>query len=198
MYSIRRQKPTMRMNSDHKTAVKRVKNRDLTRPANSIWGRVRRRIVHRAAIRQFEAVRKISTQTAEEVFPGIGQVDAKIRCAVQPQASWANLAPNELIILSTVCAAMQPKCIFEFGTFDGLTTLHLALNSRADAKIYTIDLPPDDPIRAVETADTYYTRGIRVGRYFVNTLEAGRIQQLFQNSRALDTTSLKNQVDLIF
>ena len=48
-----------------------------------------------------------------------------------------NLA--ELAILSALCRTFRPLSIMEIGTFDGRTTLNLAINT--DARIFTLDLP---------------------------------------------------------
>ena len=51
-----------------------------------------------------------------------------------------NMAPHELETVASIVATVKPKRIFEIGTFDGRTTLNMALNA-PDAQIYTLDLP---------------------------------------------------------
>lgn len=54
-----------------------------------------------------------------------------------------NTRISELAILSAFAAsAREGSIIFEIGTFDGRTTLNLALNAPATCDIYTLDLPP--------------------------------------------------------
>ena len=48
--------------------------------------------------------------------------------------------------LGAICAALQPKTILEIGTYLGVGTLCMALNSAQDCKIWTLDLP-DEPGR---------------------------------------------------
>jgi hypothetical protein len=51
---------------------------------------------------------------------------------------------SELAILFAFAADRRDGSnLFEIGTFDGRTTLNLALNSPARCTIYTLDLPPD-------------------------------------------------------
>jgi len=55
-----------------------------------------------------------------------------------------NVRISELGILSALAANCEDFTnIFEIGTFDGRTTLNLALNSPMKCMIYTLDLPPD-------------------------------------------------------
>src|SRR2546428_10219387 len=54
-----------------------------------------------------------------------------------------NPLPVELFCLGALVRASGPRAIFEIGTFDGTTTLQLALNSPDDAVVWTLDLPQD-------------------------------------------------------
>ena len=46
-------------------------------------------------------------------------------------------------LLATIVSALQPKKIFETGTFRGVGTLTMALNA-PESDIYTLDLPEED------------------------------------------------------
>jgi predicted O-methyltransferase YrrM len=51
---------------------------------------------------------------------------------------------SELAILSALAAGCpEGASLFEIGTFDGRTTLNLALHSQPSCHVYTLDLPPD-------------------------------------------------------
>jgi hypothetical protein len=52
--------------------------------------------------------------------------------------------PEEVLVLATVTRLLQPKKIFEIGTYRGLTTCAFILNAPARS-VYSIDLPPDEP-----------------------------------------------------
>lgn len=57
-----------------------------------------------------------------------------------------NVRISELAVLAKAAAAGTPgQQIIEIGTFDGRTTLNLALNSAADTEVFTLDLQPDCP-----------------------------------------------------
>ncbi len=53
-----------------------------------------------------------------------------------------NVNLTELAVLNALCRTHKPKEIFEIGTFDGRTTLNLALNS--EANVHTLDLPAEE------------------------------------------------------
>jgi len=53
-----------------------------------------------------------------------------------------NVSPYELLVIATLVAERKPQLILEVGTFDGNTTLQMALNAPEGAKIDTLDLPP--------------------------------------------------------
>lgn len=51
-----------------------------------------------------------------------------------------HLTHYELMVLAAITRHLSPRKILEIGTFDGVSTLHLALNSPEDCKIDTLDL----------------------------------------------------------
>ena len=55
-----------------------------------------------------------------------------------------NVSLMELILINSLIAKRNPANAFEVGTFDGRTTLNLAINTRENAVIYTLDLPPKE------------------------------------------------------
>ena len=51
--------------------------------------------------------------------------------------------PSYYHALAAICAAVQPKTILEIGTYLGVGTLCMALNSAPDCQIWTLDLPDE-------------------------------------------------------
>jgi hypothetical protein len=49
---------------------------------------------------------------------------------------------EEIHGIALVVKCLQPKAILEFGTFDGTTTLQMAMNSLDETRIYALNLPP--------------------------------------------------------
>jgi len=56
---------------------------------------------------------------------------------------WGNISVEEVCKLALICSWRKPRAIFEFGTYNGMTTLQLALNTLADCIIHTLDVAPD-------------------------------------------------------
>jgi predicted O-methyltransferase YrrM len=55
-----------------------------------------------------------------------------------------NVSCQELLAIGGVIAFRRPKVLLEIGTFDGNTTLQMALNAPAGSVVHTIDLPPEE------------------------------------------------------
>jgi hypothetical protein len=64
----------------------------------------------------------------------------------EPVWRQGNTTAYELAVLGMFINEFNPKSILEMGTFDGRTTLNLALNSSPDTKVYTIDLQKNEDI----------------------------------------------------
>lgn len=54
-----------------------------------------------------------------------------------------NVSSFELMVIALLVANQKPRNLLEIGTFDGTTTLQMALNSQSEAIIHTIDLPDE-------------------------------------------------------
>ena len=112
-----------------------------------------------------------------------------------------NMDPMERFCLAAIAKLVQPERIFEFGTFDGATTLLLA-RSVPSAQVFTLDLPPEDYIapEAVgfpRSPGEYETPHDEVGHQFRGTPEAERITQLLGDSRTFDFTEFVGRIGLV-
>ena len=118
---------------------------------------------------------------------------------VDSRQNYGEILPEEVVAICKLARSVQPKRIFEFGTFRGGTTLRLAANT--EAEIFTFDLPPqghpdfsdqrmDDP-----DLDVYpETPGVR----FLNTPYAQRIHQIYGDSQAFDFSTYFGTMDFVF
>jgi predicted O-methyltransferase YrrM len=107
----------------------------------------------------------------------------------------------ELAYLAMLTIALQPKVIFEFGTFRGRTALNFGLNSPADCRIFTLDLPPEgraEVVGRVNTADASIIRASETGSDYQGSEVAHKIEQLLGNSTSFDFRPFYGQVDLAF
>jgi predicted O-methyltransferase YrrM len=123
--------------------------------------------------------------------------------AARKQAGDVSVA--ELAILATAAAATAAgEEIVEIGTFDGRTTLNLALNAPAQYRVFTLDLPPDTaPKFALEAAERVLVEKPASGRHFVEARRAGvtaaaRIHQLLGDSARFDWSAHLAKAGLVF
>jgi len=101
--------------------------------------------------------------------------------------------------------AKDARVMFEFGTCTGRTTYLWALNSSADARIHTITLSPqsmadyraeagdDDSAASDALSESAFD-----SFYYSGTPVAGKVHQLFGDSKEFDEASLAGQCDLVF
>ncbi len=83
---------------------------------------------------------RVGYEELAKTFPGFGDTDNIINPPLIPRRRYGQVDFNELAIISAIISIRNPSVIFEFGRFDGLTTLCLA-QSAPNAQIYTLDLP---------------------------------------------------------
>jgi len=97
----------------------------------------------------------------------------------EPQAHPWNAPLLDVLILGRLAARHQPGTLFEFGTFDGRTSLNLIANAGAAAHLYTIDIQK---------------RECR----FEQTPYAARITRLIGDSRTYDFSPYLGKMNLVF
>jgi predicted O-methyltransferase YrrM len=100
----------------------------------------------------------------------------------------------------------RAKLLFEFGTCTGKTTYLWARNSPADAEVVTVTLGPDNAASLYRGAaddderDRQYA--IQESTFsdflYTGTAVAGKVRQLFADSKALDVTPWAGRCDLVF
>jgi|SRR5450432_90104 len=107
--------------------------------------------------------------------------------------------PGEVLLLAAVTRLLQPKRIFEIGTFRGRTTAVFILNASPSCEVFTLDLPLDPgtlvgylptdiDLVKVRNAEDYLQRAGLTGRY----------QQIYCDSMAFDPEPFRDTVDLGF
>lgn len=109
----------------------------------------------------------------------------------------SNMDPFELYCLAAITRIRRPKTIFEFGTYDGATTLWLAKNA-PEAQVFTLDLPPKllgDWEKATLATGAEEDGGL--GSRFRGTSYEARITQLLGDSRTFDYSDFVGRMDLV-
>jgi hypothetical protein len=105
-------------------------------------------------------------------------------------------------LLATIVSAINPKKIFETGTFRGVGTLTMALNA-PEANIYTLDLPEqytEAEVKTLSKGDKEWVRLSRTstGFAFQGHPAAARIHQLRGNSLTFEPPAELQNTDLCF
>lgn len=115
-----------------------------------------------------------------------------------------NVSLYELLVISSLVRSRQPRTLLEIGTFDGNTTLQMAVNSPDDARIFTLDLPPD-PETASSTLDPMDRAYIvdeakQQKRRYEDSSQAHKVVQLIGDSATFDFEAqfAEQAVDLAF
>jgi predicted O-methyltransferase YrrM len=119
-----------------------------------------------------------------ELFPSIR--DVRIPVGVVHEESHH---PNkvDMLYVCAMAAVRKAKRIFEFGTYRGQTTCGLA-SIAEDVTVWTLNLPP-------ESSDRYSEY---IGQFIKTSPCRSRIQQLYADSCAFDTTPYRDSMDFVF
>jgi predicted O-methyltransferase YrrM len=138
------------------------------------------------------------SQNIFELFPGAEGVRVTLDHLTEPGIH-ARL--DELARVALITKLVAPKKVFEIGTFCGRTALNFALNSPPDSIVYTLDLPPEAKLAAIERANPHDSKVIqkaKPGLRYEGTEVAGKIQQLYGDSQDFDFRPYFGKMDLVF
>jgi predicted O-methyltransferase YrrM len=117
---------------------------------------------------------------------------------------WGNVSVEELCKICLIVRFIKPKAILELGTYNGMTTLQMALNAPKDCVTYTLDLPADlaanlslSPLDALVSKHLKNKFGTKTGSYFVDRKDLN-VVQILSDSATFDYSSLDQKLDIIF
>ncbi len=138
----------------------------------------------------------------------IGGADPNLRFRFG--ARYGNVSFEESLALGYLAESLRPRRVFEIGTFDGFSTYHMAMNGAVDAQVFTLNLPIDagesasDLTRGTDSeyfSDNKTHRELQkrgVGSIVRASPAAGKVVQLFGDSRTFDFSPYRGNIDLIF
>jgi len=117
-----------------------------------------------------------------------------------PEVRDGNVSLLELLIIAQLVKRLEPKKLFEIGTFDGRSARVMAANSPEDALVYTLDLPMGEPPVALRESggDRKYIGRVKTGERFISTPEAKKIVQLRGDSATFDFSPYQGAIDFTF
>ena len=133
---------------------------------------------------------------ASSLAPSSGLIDVREIDAVD-----GNVSERELITISRLVQAAAPHTLFEIGTFDGRTTLNLAANAPADARVYTIDLPKasiESSVAPIHAHEVRYADKSESGIRYKGSDVAQKIKQLYGDSGTFEFSEFYSGIDFIF
>ncbi len=94
--------------------------------------------------------------------------------------------------------------VVEIGTFDGRTTINLAINAPDACPVFTLDLPPDHPTRFdLDTGERTFIDKPAIGARFQHrgppwSKQAAKIVQLAGDSATFDWSGHEGRAGLVF
>jgi len=139
-----------------------------------------------------ETERRAPERWVLDLFPALRDLPIEMGVVSYGQSG---MGPYELYVLRGIASLIQPRRIFEVGTFEGATTLALA-NAAPDAEVLTLDLPSGSPGEGVRHETDSVDQG-RTGIRFRDTRAADSIIQLVGDSRLFDFSPWYGTCDLV-
>jgi hypothetical protein len=153
----------------------------------------------RAAIGRLRAAEyheaRIPVRRLTDLWPSPGYVTVEVGNLAD-----GNPTAVELFCLGAIVRGSGARAMFEIGTFDGATTLQLALNSPSDAVIHTLDLPAnavDRTLNPLLPPERAYALKPMSGARFVGTPVHAKIRQLYGDSAAFPGEQFAGRMDLV-
>jgi predicted O-methyltransferase YrrM len=149
-----------------------------------------------------DAKQRIPTVNLNKVFP-----DELEKGSIRLEnflGHWGNVSIEELCKICLIVKWLKPRRILEMGTYNGMTTLQMALNAPQECVTYTIDLAHEqaasmkqgaiDEMIAKKFKDIFNTR---TGGYFEERADL-KITQLLGDTATFDYDKLGGSFDLVF
>ena len=125
--------------------------------------------------------------------------DDKVTLQVIPERMH-NCTIFELFTLATLTRTMNPSLCLEIGTYDGRSALAIATNCGPQARVVTMNLPPDylkEHPNLNHMVDVQLSAKVKSGDRWTGREGCSKIKQIFANSVEFDFASV-GQPQLIF
>lgn len=119
-----------------------------------------------------------------------------------------NISLTELFHIAMTVALFRPEWIMEFGTFNGRTTLNMAINNE-EANIITVDLPKNQVNRTMYPLESKGTNDMQLDETGYVGLKGKlwqgqpheivhRITQVWSDTAKLQFSRFKDKIDFLF
>jgi|GEM_PF-1044057 len=139
-----------------------------------------------------------------DLFPAKDCVSVNLLPTISYFTQWDANYAKDALYLALLAQTLSPQVIFEIGTLRGDSALLFALNTPAESRIYTLDLPPDGssgPTLATTLVDDKIVllAHARTTQYLYQSNPLGsKVTQLYGDSASFNFDAYKGQVDLFF
>jgi predicted O-methyltransferase YrrM len=141
------------------------------------------------------SLKKLPSASLEELFPGINKFSVEL----EPRGSDGSVNLAELCDLASLCRSLRPRAVFEFGTLNGRTTTSLAANAPADARIYTLDLPPEEQATLLHApGDELYRPNWEGTMHYAKSAHGHKVVQIWSDSAKFDAGAFAGSIDVVF
>ncbi len=135
----------------------------------------------------------------ENWFHGLYDLPVKLQYTAW---RYGHLTHDEMLLqVAALTQYLKPGNVFEFGTFDGRTTVNIALNLEKSSKIYSLDLP-DDVSREnfLEKEKDYMQPQMTRALFSEKKIESevlNKIELLRADSKAFDFSRFYTNIDMV-
>jgi Methyltransferase domain len=102
----------------------------------------------------------------------------------------------EMVIMARVTKTRRPRTVFEMGSYDGLTTAVFLLNAPADARVISLDLPPESASKDDHLDSDKVLVAARTLGAVPRAIGLDNYTQLLCDSMEFDPSPYLNSVDL--
>ncbi len=133
----------------------------------------------------------------EELFPGIGSLAARLPLIATNGEDSSPLPPRELAVLGAICLYCKPRRVFEIGTYQGGSTLVIALNTPEDTVVYTLDLDASARQTHKHGLGTGGFPQFEVGSHYRGSPVQSKVRQLLGNSATYNFEPFLNSMNLV-
>lgn len=113
-----------------------------------------------------------------------------------------SVTEREAIIIARLVRQRDPGAVFEIGTFNGRTTLNIAMNCSAKSRIFTLDLPRemiDQTKFKAEVHEQEFIDKTQSGLAFLGKDKVkDQVVQLYGDSATFDYSNYAGNMDFVF
>lgn len=131
-----------------------------------------------------------------DIFPGVQDREVCLSHYFEEKA----LPYGEAYVLAAISGYVQPRTVFEIGTFTGGGTLLMAKHAGPVCRLFTMDMPPADKsltLPGIELDPPEADDAI-IGVRFRGTEQEQQIIQLYGDSATFDYSPHRGKIDLVF